>query len=94
MDEIGGDVEDIDGVREIAEDVDECFGHLAAHVKVGVLVLQQFHSVLNGAVRGKVLHDLSIDEEEDIDLVLWQIRVLVFLVQRNGGIQKRFPDVI
>lgn len=94
MYEIGGDVEDVDGVGEVAEDVDEGLGHLATHVEVSVLVLQQFHGVLNGAVRGQVLHDLSVDEEKDVDLVLRQIRVLVFLVQGNGGIQERLPNVV
>jgi hypothetical protein len=35
--------------------------------------LQQLNSVLNGAVRCQVLHDLPIDVEEDLDLVLRQV---------------------
>ena len=94
LDEVSRDVEDVDGVGEVAEDVDEGLSHLSPHVEVSVLVLEQLDGVLDRAVRCKVLHDLSIDVEEDLYFVLRQVGVLVFVVELNGGVQERLPDLL
>lgn len=50
--------------------------------------------MLNRAVRGEILHDLSVDVEENFNLVLWQVGVFVLVVQFDRGIEKRLPDFI
>lgn len=50
--------------------------------------------MLNLTVGRKMLHDLSIDKEEYLNLVLWEISVIVFIVELNGGVQQGLPYVL
>jgi hypothetical protein len=94
VNEICRDVEDVDGVRQIAQDVYESLGHLAPHVQVRVLALQQLNRVLDRTVRGQVLDNLPVYVEEDLHLVLRQVRIPVFMVQLDRRVKQRLPDVL
>ncbi len=47
LDQVASDVEDVDRVREIAQDINERLRHLPTHIQVSVLILQQLNRMLN-----------------------------------------------
>jgi hypothetical protein len=94
LDEVSGNIEDVDGVGQITQDINEGLGHLPTHIQISVLVLQQLHSMLNGTVRSEILHDLAVDVEEDLDLVLRQVGILILMVEFNRRVQQGLPDLV
>lgn len=74
---------DIDGVRQVSENGDECFGHFSAHVEVLVFVLKEVDSVCHFAVGGEMLHNLTIDEEKYFDFVFGEVSIDIFVVELN-----------
>lgn len=41
-----------------------------------------------------MLHDFAIDEEEYLDLVLWEVGTGVLVIQGNRGVQQGFPGLL
>ena len=78
------DEHDVDGMGEVGQNGDKGFGHFAAHIKVLILVLQQINSMRNLAVRRKVLHDLTVDKKEDLNLVLREVRIDILVIKLDG----------
>jgi hypothetical protein len=50
--------------------------------------------MFDGAVGSQILHDLSIDVEEDFDFILREIGILVFVVKVDGRVQKGLPNFV
>jgi hypothetical protein len=69
---------------EVGQNGDKGFGHFAAHIKVLILVLQQINSMRNLAVGSKVLHDLTVDKKEDLNLVLREVRIDILVIKLDG----------
>ena len=69
MNKILSKIENIDGMWQITKNINKSLSHFPTHIEISI-PLQKLDSILNRTIGSKILNNLSIDIEKDLDLIL------------------------
>jgi len=85
---------DVNWMRKIGKDRNEGFSHFPSHVEILIFILEEIDGMWNLTVWSEMFHDLTVNEEEDLNFIFREISVKIFVVKFYGSVKERLPSLL